>query len=245
MSKIKKENGISLVALVVTIIVLLILAEIALTLTFGKNGIIGSAIKAKEEYEKSAKNEQDYLENLYSSIKIADNEDAEITINMKNLQSIIDERVDIKVQEKMTTGITGINEKSLLMSSINQSLNVENVNITSFTNTFTEGEFAKYFEYNSSNGELTCKEEGWFLVSLSLSMHGEPSDYCSQVLALFINGVNIASVRGSITSKSTMSDDENNTTIYMKKGDKITAQKQTTNKAVTYRNTSSITIFKI
>ena len=35
----KKERGITLVALVVTIIVLLILAGVAISLTIGKNGI--------------------------------------------------------------------------------------------------------------------------------------------------------------------------------------------------------------
>ena len=42
----KKKNGITLVALVITIIILLILAAITLGFVFGKNGIIGMAEKA-------------------------------------------------------------------------------------------------------------------------------------------------------------------------------------------------------
>ena len=39
----KKEKGITLIALVVTIIVLLILAGVAISLTIGQNGIFGKA----------------------------------------------------------------------------------------------------------------------------------------------------------------------------------------------------------
>ena len=46
----KKENGITLVALVVTIIVLLILAAVSLTMVLGENGI---ASKAKEAASKT------------------------------------------------------------------------------------------------------------------------------------------------------------------------------------------------
>ena len=45
----KNEKGITLVALVVTIIILLILASVSINLTLGDNGII---IKAKEAKRK-------------------------------------------------------------------------------------------------------------------------------------------------------------------------------------------------
>lgn len=44
----KNQKGITLVALVVTIIVLLILAAVTITLALGQNGIIGKAVEAKE-----------------------------------------------------------------------------------------------------------------------------------------------------------------------------------------------------
>ncbi len=49
MQKIKKEQGITLLALVITIIVLLILAGITISAITGDNGIIGNAGQAKEE----------------------------------------------------------------------------------------------------------------------------------------------------------------------------------------------------
>ena len=51
MQKIRKEQGITLLALVITIIVLLILAGITISAITGDNGIIGNAGQAKEETE--------------------------------------------------------------------------------------------------------------------------------------------------------------------------------------------------
>ena len=46
-----KESGITLIALVVTIIVLLILAGVSIAMLTGENGILNQASKAKEETE--------------------------------------------------------------------------------------------------------------------------------------------------------------------------------------------------
>ena len=54
----KKESGITLVALVVTIIVLLILAGVAISLTIGNNGILTRAQNATEKWDEATKNEQ-------------------------------------------------------------------------------------------------------------------------------------------------------------------------------------------
>ena len=49
MKKLKKNKGITLIALIVTIIVLLILAGVSITMLLGDNGIINQTQKAKEE----------------------------------------------------------------------------------------------------------------------------------------------------------------------------------------------------
>ena len=46
--KVKLENGITLIALVVTIVVLLILAGITISLVFGSNGVIKKVQEANE-----------------------------------------------------------------------------------------------------------------------------------------------------------------------------------------------------
>ena len=51
MEKLKKQNGITLIALVVTIIILLILAGIVLNLTLGEHGILKKAEQGVEQYK--------------------------------------------------------------------------------------------------------------------------------------------------------------------------------------------------
>lgn len=53
----KKERGITLVALVVTIIVLLILAGVAISLTIGSNGIFTRSQNAVDRYQDAAEAE--------------------------------------------------------------------------------------------------------------------------------------------------------------------------------------------
>ena len=63
----RKNEGITVIALVITIIVLLILAGVVLATITGEDGIIQKAIHAKEEQERAEKEEQNLLE-LISSI---------------------------------------------------------------------------------------------------------------------------------------------------------------------------------
>ena len=57
----KRQNGITLIALIITIIVLLILAGICLAFISGENGILARAIISREKtYEAQAKEMQDF-----------------------------------------------------------------------------------------------------------------------------------------------------------------------------------------
>ena len=53
----EKQKGITLLALVITIVVLLIIAGISISMLTGENGTIGQAIKAKKETEKNTNRE--------------------------------------------------------------------------------------------------------------------------------------------------------------------------------------------
>lgn len=53
----KGQKGITLVALVVTIIVLIILAGVSIALVLGENGIVNKSRDAANEYKKAAENE--------------------------------------------------------------------------------------------------------------------------------------------------------------------------------------------
>ena len=58
---VKKQSGITLIALVITIIVLLILASVSIAMLTGNNGILTQAKNAKEATEKAAKKENNDL----------------------------------------------------------------------------------------------------------------------------------------------------------------------------------------
>ena len=49
--EVTKKEGITLIALVITIIILLILAGITITAITGENGLLSSSLKAKKETE--------------------------------------------------------------------------------------------------------------------------------------------------------------------------------------------------
>ena len=57
----RDTRGITLIALIITIIVLLILAGITIEALFGESGVIKKAQKAKDETEQSSKEEQEGL----------------------------------------------------------------------------------------------------------------------------------------------------------------------------------------
>ena len=67
--KSKKNGGITLIALVVTIIVLIILAGVSISMLTGQNGILTRAAEAKEKTEKAQRDEQAQLADLESLIE--------------------------------------------------------------------------------------------------------------------------------------------------------------------------------
>ena len=84
----KEESGITLIALVVTIIVLLILAGVAISLTIGNNGLFIRAGGAANTWRKAEANEQGEMSNfekLYDNtlkdVGLGEKEDIEFTIN--------------------------------------------------------------------------------------------------------------------------------------------------------------------
>ena len=69
----KRENGITIIALVVTIIILLILAGVSINMLVGDNGIIKKAQQAKEETIFAGQQEQEQLNQLFEEMEEAGN----------------------------------------------------------------------------------------------------------------------------------------------------------------------------
>ena len=72
--KLKNRKGITLIALVVTIVVLLILAGVSISLILDNNGIIQKSKQARKEYGQAKENEQTDLNNASSWIDSVVNE---------------------------------------------------------------------------------------------------------------------------------------------------------------------------
>ena len=77
-----RQTGITIIALVITIIILLILAGVTISMATSGSGIFGRAKNAADVYRASAKNENDALDSYSSEIEKA-NRDAEGTFNEK------------------------------------------------------------------------------------------------------------------------------------------------------------------
>lgn len=69
--KLKDKRGITLIALVITIVVLLILAGVSIAMLTGENGILTQAQKAKNETENATKNEEGILNDYEDKINEA------------------------------------------------------------------------------------------------------------------------------------------------------------------------------
>ena len=74
----KNERGITLVALVITIIILIILATVAISFAFGNNGLVNRAEQARDFYandtkytDQSISNVEKYLDDYLTSQGIA------------------------------------------------------------------------------------------------------------------------------------------------------------------------------
>ncbi len=64
----KSNKGITLVALVVTIIVLIILAAVTITMVLGNEGILGKAQQGAKDYSNAQKAEVNQLETLNTKV---------------------------------------------------------------------------------------------------------------------------------------------------------------------------------
>ena len=154
----KKENAITLIALVVTIVVLLILAGISINLVLGDNGIVRKAQEAKLRYEKSAMIEQidtafanceaDYIVQTSNDVNVVskkeyykENLNKYFTdkLNLINCEELGDENLFIKFTYDN-------NENILLFNIENSSKNLLNGGESLFNNVTAKnyGDFCQY-----------------------------------------------------------------------------------------------------
>ncbi|MCI9087117.1 MAG: type II secretion system protein [Clostridia bacterium] len=102
---IKKQKGITLVALVVTIVVLLILAGITIMYTMGDNNIFKKAQEAKNKTEEAIKNEQEYMNSIDNMVNEYINKTVNGEISMPTDEPIENIKSDWSTIEKIAKEI--------------------------------------------------------------------------------------------------------------------------------------------
>ena len=99
--KIKQEKGITLIALVITIVVLLILAGVSISLVLNNNGVISKAKDAKNSTEKGQAQDEVNLAINYLQI-----EDATSTLTREDKRKILEDELR-KISADSSVSISG------------------------------------------------------------------------------------------------------------------------------------------
>ena len=110
----KEEKGITLIALVITIIVLIILAGISISLVLGDNGIVTKAKQAKEQTEQAKSNEESSLNEAVKYVEdLGTSNDGSSTPNPTPTPTIN----DLKAGEyiKYNTGVSSVGENGVII----------------------------------------------------------------------------------------------------------------------------------
>ena len=104
----RQENGITLIALVITIIVLLILAGVTIAMLTGDNGIISKAMQAKIRTEEAKETEETGLNEIENYINGKSAEAGVVVQDLKSIKSDGTEDKDkYKGQELVGTDLSG------------------------------------------------------------------------------------------------------------------------------------------
>lgn len=226
MRKLQQIKGITLIALIVTIIVLLILAGITISLTIGQDGIINIAQQAGENYIDAQAQEKKELENLYSSMLIATNDDSKITISMEDLNSLIDSKVQEKISELLISN-SMCSPRVLTTTSLpvlnGRVAGTYKASSSSYTKT-NSTEMSKYLAFKEGVG-WTVLKDGWYYLDTYSSHELDGSVGGGTVYSYYlINGKSFTFTVGSINSyvpDNYTAMKNGNATIYLKAGDII------------------------
>lgn len=222
----RKNSGISLVALVVTIIVLIIIAGISISLVLGPKGILEKAKQSEKNYIEASKQEEKDLDELYSSILVATGDNSKITISVEDLKTIIQKEVEEttnKIQEEMNEKINQIQSKGItgfqkLLHSTNESCDTGTISLSSFSKSFS-GRFSDCFDYQSSNGNLVCKEAGWYILQSQVYSVSTNYPWRSTRAYISINEIVMLECLGTPSNNSHYCSDTQATTVYLNEGD--------------------------
>ena len=164
------DKGITLIALVITIIVLLILAGVSIAMLTGDNGILTQAQKAKKETEEAAKEEAEMLKKIENMIaegngeeyeKVEDSTPGDITDGGK-ADGTEDNHYKVRSIEDFLVVLSESRKDGLTDKYVDIEVNLDFNNPNSYSDPNNTDLFEDYNEDGTTEGimnELTNKEE--------------------------------------------------------------------------------------
>ena len=170
----RKETGITLIALMITVVVLIILAGVSINLTIGTDGLITRAKQAAENMEVAATEEKEMVNELYATLnkyvdKIAP-ENAKI-----ELVSISNNTIILNVISKDNESGVELNRCKYLLNTSPEAIEDENL----YTENINE---------ESQDIELTLSSEGtYYLHVLTMDKSGNKTETISNPIELIAN----------------------------------------------------------
>lgn len=156
----KEKKAITLIALIITIVVLIILAGVLINISLGNNGLINKAKTAKEMYTNAQAQEELDIAKMTNNIDgYVGGERNGITSQQYN---DLLKRIE-KLEDKTNYHF---NEDPVIF--VGKNMTTDGNNTIWFTNTnsyMTRNYNSDYFSYDATKGFI-CKKEGWYLINM-------------------------------------------------------------------------------
>ena len=185
----KEEKGITLIALVITIIVLLILAGIAISMLSGENGILKQAVKSKDQMEKAQAEEIAGL--AYSEILMEDRETDNNKIMGEIVKDLKEAGYEVKEESTNQQTITGIEVDQETVEMETTSSPIE-VGITLKYN--EQGSNKYYIKINGKYYEIILQGNGVEISETETKLDEDNNSENEEVIEVNVSDNNIATV---------------------------------------------------
>ena len=192
LTHLKTQKGLTLIALVITIIVMVILAGVSLSLTTGDNGVLNKAKLAKEETR--AGQVKDVLDVWFADKQIAD----EIGLKSEHIDKVIERlKNDGLLTESEINEINDPNNVNKEIKIGNQIISFNyNSNDTESDSTIYDKDTQETLKYLTitANGEVNIKEAGLYYNSDTRAFTGKDFPLEKIVIPEKINGITVTSL---------------------------------------------------
>ena len=226
----KNKRGITLIALVVTIIILLILAGVTINMIMGDDGILNKTKIAAQKYQNAANDEQAMVNEVANYINgdyVVGNRDT-VTLTADQYNELIS-RIENLEKTVQPTGFSGAYLEDKCNGAVSADININSktkdvtTNASTSTDGFfrlnTEGNISTYLSYSADDG-YTVLKEGWYIFGMQAEVRSNTTAQAQTHLNLIIDGVNWAN--SVAFSNNDVVDASNNIfTLYLKKNSKF------------------------